>query len=64
MNLVAAGTPVGVLGVEVHETTTPATAAACTAVLTGAIPGVFLGPPPNPCASGARVGISGVVTGN
>lgn len=64
LGLVATGTPVGVLGVEVHEPTTAGTAAACTAVLGGAIPGVFLGPPPNPCASGARVGISGVVTGD
>ena len=62
LSLTATGSPIGILGVEIHEPTTPASAAACTAVLTGAIPGVFLPPGPNPCATGARVGISGIVT--
>jgi hypothetical protein len=62
LGLTAAGSPIGILGVEIHEPTTPASAAACTAVLTGAIPGVFLPPGANPCATGARVGISGIIT--
>jgi hypothetical protein len=63
---VAVGTAVGVLGVEVHEPTTALDAAACTAILTDPLlPGVYLpsmAVPTNPCASGARIGLSGVVT--
>lgn len=60
LTLTPSGTPIAVLGVEIHEPVPAMDAAACTAVLTGAIPGVALGA--NPCANGAIVGISGIVT--
>jgi hypothetical protein len=60
------GSAVGVLGVEIREPTTAGTAANCTTLMNDPmLPGVFLPGLPfatNPCASGARVGISGVVT--
>lgn len=63
---VPAGTAVGILGVEVREPTTVGDAAACTAILTNVLlPGVYLpsmAQPTNPCASGARFGIGGIVT--
>ena len=61
---VPVGSAVGVLGVKVYEAPTPGTAAACTTVMTDPmLPGVWLDiMGANPCASGDRVGISGVVT--
>ena len=61
---VPVGTAVGVVGAAVHEPPTPANAAACNAVMTDPpFPGVYLGAPgSNPCASGLRIGYSGVVT--
>ncbi|HSP99397.1 MAG TPA: hypothetical protein VL049_19415 [Candidatus Dormibacteraeota bacterium] len=68
ISAVPAGSAVGVLGIEIHEPTPAMNAADCTTLLTNmALPGVFIPGAPfatNPCASGARVGISGVVTGN
>ena len=66
---VPTGSAVGVLGVEIFEPTTAGTAADCQAVLSGSLlPGVYIfgltsTDATNPCASGARVGISGVLTG-
>ena len=60
LTLTPTGSPIGILGLEIHEPVPPADAAACTAILTGAIPGVAIGA--NPCANGAIVGISGIVT--
>jgi hypothetical protein len=63
---VPTGSAVGILGVEIREPTSPATAANCTTVMTtGVTPGVFIPGvpfPTNPCASGARLGLSGIVT--
>jgi len=64
INQVPVGSAVGVLGAEVHEQPTAGTDAACTTIMTDMLlPGVYLGPPGgNPCTSGARVAVSGVVT--
>ena len=67
LGLVPVGTPVGVLGAEIHEPPTAPNAAACAANIAtgapGAIAGVWLdGFGANPCASGLRIGYSGVVT--
>lgn len=66
LGLVPVGTPVGVSGAEVHEPPTAPDAAACAANLANGAPfligpGVWLSGP-NPCASGLRIGYSGVVT--
>ena len=47
-----------------HEPPTAGTAAACTTIMTDMLlPGVYLGPSGgNPCTSGARVAVGGVVT--
>ena len=62
------GSSVGVLGVEVREPTTAGSAADCQTILSNpTLPGVFIPGAPfatNPCATGARVGLSGVITGN
>ncbi|MFN8542694.1 MAG: hypothetical protein U0807_00565 [Candidatus Binatia bacterium] len=63
LGLTPTGTATGVLGVEVHAPTTAGDAAACTAVLGGVMPGIYIGATGNPCASGARLGLTGIVTG-
>ncbi len=61
---VPAGAAVGILGVAIHEPATATDAAACDAILSDPnLPGVYVGITDNPCASGARVGLSGILTG-
>lgn len=63
---VPVGSAVGVLGVEIREPTSPASAADCTTLMNlPGTPGVFIPGAPfptNPCATGARLGLSGIVT--
>lgn len=63
---VPAGTAVGILGVDVREATTVGDAPACAAILANALlPGVYIpsmAQPTNPCASGTRLGLGGIVT--
>ncbi len=68
ISAVPAGSAIGVLGVEVHEPTPAGSAADCQTVMTDpTLPGVFVpGVSPfasNPCATGARLGLTGLVTG-
>lgn len=66
---VPAGNAVGVHGVEVHAPTPdPGSTADCQTLMTDpSLPGVFVGGvsafPANPCASGARLGLTGIMTG-
>jgi len=67
LGLVPVGTPVGVLGAQIHEPPTAPNAAACAANLSTGAPGAIVGVwldvyGANPCASGLRIGYSGVVT--
>ncbi|MFN8641458.1 MAG: hypothetical protein U0802_07310 [Candidatus Binatia bacterium] len=63
---VPTGSAVGILGVEIREPTPGGSAAACSAIMNKVVfPGVYIPPgdgPSNPCATGARIGLSGIVT--
>ena len=68
ISAVPAGSAIGVLGVEVHEPTPAGSVADCQTLMTDpTLPGVFVpgvSPfPSNPCAAGARLGLTGILTG-
>lgn len=60
------GAAVGISGVAIYGPTPPANAAACDAILFDVgFPGVYLGDlDTNPCAGGAKIGVSGIVAGD
>lgn len=69
ISAVPAGNAIGVHGVEVHAPTPdPGSTADCQTLMTDpGLPGVFVSGvsafPTNPCASGARMGLTGIMTG-
>ena len=69
ISAVPAGNAIGVHGVEVHAPTPdPGSTADCQTLMTDpSLPGVFVAGvsafPTNPCASGPRLGLTGIMTG-
>ena len=66
ISTVPVGSAVGIQGVEIHGPALVGSSADCTTIMNSiALPGVFIPNAPfptNPCASGPRIGVSGILT--